>query len=194
MEDRAAQEQRLAAAALAGDADAFGQLVERYQRLVASIAWRYGLRREELEDAVSEVFLKAYRNLHLYRPEHPFSTWLYRLATNQVLDHARKLRREGTRSELPEQLPGSAEPAPDGLERQERTTLVRRALREVPLRYREALFLVYVEGLKVDEAARVLAAPVGTVKTRLMRGREALRRILRAAHPGYFDAPGEPSS
>ena len=64
--------------------------------------------------------------------------------------------------------------------------LVRSALDELKPRYRKVLFLVYVEGMKVDEAARVLQLPQGTIKTRLMRGREALRRVLVRRHPEYF--------
>ena len=75
MEDQA-QESRLVQRALEGDAEAFGLLVSRYQNLVAGVAWRYGARREDVEDVVSEVFLKVYRTLPQYRPDHPFSNWL----------------------------------------------------------------------------------------------------------------------
>ena len=93
MEDQA-QETLLVQRVLAGDADAFGLLVSRYQNLVAGVAWRYGTRREDIEDVVSEVFLKVYRTLGQYRPDHPLSTWLYRLAANHVLDRARRARKE----------------------------------------------------------------------------------------------------
>jgi RNA polymerase sigma-70 factor (ECF subfamily) len=63
---------------------------------------------------------------------------------------------------------------------------VRRALAEIEPRYREAIFLVHVEGRKVEEAARILEIPEGTIKTRLMRGREALRKILVRRHPEHF--------
>ena len=63
MEDRAVRDQQVVRAVLAGDRDGFGALVEQYQRLVASVAWRYGTRQDEIEDLVSEVFLKVYRNL-----------------------------------------------------------------------------------------------------------------------------------
>ncbi len=109
MDDRAAQEGRVVRAVLAGDRNAFGDLVTRYQKLVASVAWRYGVRQEEIEDLVSEVFFKVYRNLRQYRPEHPFSTWLYRLAAYHLLDHVRRSRRTERRAEMQQQLsdPGS---------------------------------------------------------------------------------------
>jgi RNA polymerase sigma-70 factor (ECF subfamily) len=186
MEDRATQDVLLVHSALEGDQDAFGQLVTAHQKLVASVAWRYGVRQEEIEDIVSEVFIKAYRNLHLFRPEHPFSTWLYRLAVNHVIDHGRRMRKERGRSEMPQQVADPSPSAGEGLEERERRALVRAALKELPQRYREVIFLVYVEGMKIDEACMRLDLPQGTVKTRLMRGREALRKILTRRHPGYF--------
>lgn len=169
-----------------GDREAFRGLVERYQRLVASIAWRFGVRADDVDDVVSEIFLKAFRNLSLYRPEHAFSTWLYRLAANHVVDHGRRRRAERGRVEMPEQLADAA-PGPEaGVEAGERARLVRTALAAVDRRYREAMQLVYVEGLKVEEAARILGIPEGTVKTRLLRGREAMRRALSRAHPEHF--------
>ncbi len=186
MEDRAAQDLRLVDAILRGDRAAYGELVTRYQRMVASVAWRYGLGQGEIEDVVSEVFIKAYQNLEQFRPEHPFSTWLYRLAANHVIDHARRFRKERSRVEMPEQLSDPAPTAGESAEQRERATLVRAVLEEVKPHYRDVLFLVYVEGMKVEEAARTLGLPQGTIKTRLMRGREAMRRILLARYPEYF--------
>jgi RNA polymerase sigma-70 factor (ECF subfamily) len=186
MEERATQDLRLVQATLAGDQAAYGRLLQRYQKLVAGIAWRYGVRRDEIEDVVSEVFVKAYRNLHRFRPENPFSTWLYRLAANHVIDHGRKERRERGRSEMPQQLADTAPTAGERIERREMTRLVRQALEQLPAHYRDVLFLVYIEGLKISEAARTLQLPQGTVKTRLMRGREGLRKILARTCPDYF--------
>jgi RNA polymerase sigma-70 factor (ECF subfamily) len=186
VEDRAAQDQRLVRAVLQGDRQAFAGLVARYQKLVASVAWRYGVRPEEIEDVVSEVFFKTYRNLNQYRPEHPFSTWLYRLAANHVLDHGRRARREAERTEMPRQV-ADARPGPrEGVEQRERAGLVRGALQELAPRYREVLFLVYIEGLRVEETSRTLGLPQGTIKSRLKRGRDALRRILIRRHPEHF--------
>ncbi len=186
MGDRSAQDQRLAQSVLQGDNEAFAELVGLYQTLVASVAWRYGIPQQEIEDVVSEIFIKVYRNLHQYRPDHRFSTWLYRLAANHTVDHVRRARKERGRVEMPEQVTDPGPSAGAGLEARERAELVRAALEETPDRYRQVLFLVYVEGMKVDEAARTLELPQGTVKTRLMRGRRALRKILVRRHPEHF--------
>ena len=188
MEDRPDQDHLLAERVLRGDHEAFRVLVVRYQKLVASVAWRHGMRREDIEDLVSEVFVKVYRNLHRYRPDHPFSTWLYRLAVNQVVDRARRSRREAARAEMPEQITDPGPSARQGVLGRERASLLREALATINVRYREALSLVYVEGLKVEEVARLLSVPEGTVKTRLMRGRAQLRHVLNERHPGYFEA------
>jgi RNA polymerase sigma-70 factor (ECF subfamily) len=186
VEAEAAQDRELVQAALGGDPKAFASLVARYQRLVASVAWRYGVRREEIEDVVSEVFLKVYRNLGRYRPDHPFSTWLYRLAANHVVDHGRRRRKEAGRTEMPRQLIDSSPMPDERSELRERAELVHAALGELPVRYREVLFLVYLEGMLVAEAASQLGLPQGTVKSRLKRGREALRRILVRRSPQEF--------
>lgn len=191
MEDRAVRDQQVVRAVLAGDRDGFGALVEQYQRLVASVAWRYGTRQDEIEDLVSEVFLKVYRNLHQYRPENPFSTWLYRLAANHVMDHGRRKRREAGRTEMPEQIDDPGPGPGQVFETSERAQRVRSALQEVAPRYREALFLVYIEGMRVEQAARSLGLPQGTIKSRLMRGREALRKILVRRDPELFGRKDE---
>ena len=181
-----ADDPALVEAVLGGESEAFRSLVIRYQNLVAGVAWRYGIRREEIEDVTSEVFIKVYGNLRQYRPDHPFSTWLYRLAANHVIDHTRRLRKERGRTEMPEQVSDPSPGATATMETDERGAFVRKALEEIDARYREVLFLVYVEGLKVDETARTLGLPDGTVKTRLMRGREAMRKVLARRWPEYF--------
>ena len=186
MEERPAEDHRLVESVLRGDGEAFRTLVIRYQNLVAGVAWRYGIRPMEIEDMVSEVFLKVYRNLHQYRPDYPLSTWIYRLAANHVVDHSRRLRKERGRTEMPEQVPDHAPSARENLESRERADLLRQALELVDSRYREVMFLVYVEGQKVEDTARLLGIPEGTVKTRLMRGRGAVRKILLHRHPEHF--------
>ncbi|HEX6850564.1 MAG TPA: sigma-70 family RNA polymerase sigma factor [Candidatus Polarisedimenticolaceae bacterium] len=188
-DDKAASDLRDVEAVLAGNAGAYRGLVERYQGMVAGLAWRYGVRREDIEDVTSDVFIKAYENLGSYRPDHPFGTWLYRLAANHVIDQARRRKKERLRSDMPEQVADPRPGAESAVEVDERDSLVRGALGAVDGRYRDALFLVYVEGRRVDEAAAILGIPEGTMKTRLMRGREALRRVLQRRHPEHFGAP-----
>ena len=173
-------------AVLGGDTESFRPLVAKYQNLVAGVAWRYGVRRDDVEDVVSEVFAKVYTHLNQYRPDHAFSTWLYRLAANHVVDRARRAKKERGRTEMPEQVSDPAPGVQVDLETDERARILRESLEQIEPKYREALFLVYVEGMKVEDTARMLGIPEGTVKTRLMRGREALRRVLSRRHPEHF--------
>jgi RNA polymerase sigma factor (sigma-70 family) len=186
MADQPTEDHRIVDAVLGGSQEAFGDLVSRYQNLVAGVAWRYGAPRDEIEDVVSEVFIKVYRNLHQYRPDHAFSTWLYRLAVNHVLDRGRRARKERGRMEMPEQVADGAPLADDRVEDRERAALLREALDELDPRYKDVIFVVYVEGKRIEEAARILGIPSGTAKTRLMRGRHALKRVLERRHPEYF--------
>lgn len=185
-EDRAADDLRIVREVMGGRTERFRDLVTRYQNLVAGIAWRSGCRRDDVEDVVSEVFLKVYRNLHQYRPDHAFSTWLYKLTANHVVDRSRRMKKERGRTEMPEQVEDASPGAEDTMEIDERRALVREALGHVDERYREVMHLVYVEGMKVDDTARILGVPEGTVKTRLMRGREALRKVLVRRNPEHF--------
>jgi len=183
-------DRRVVAAVRKGDREAVRVLVERYQRMVASVAWRFGVPADDVEDLVSEIFLKVYKNLALYRPEHAFSTWLYRLAANHAVDFGRRRRSERGRSEMPEQIADSSPGPGSNVEADERARLVRDSLRRVDSRYRAAMQLVYVEGMKVEEAARILGVPEGTVKARLLRGRQAMRRLLSRGNPEHFRGDG----
>lgn len=176
----------LVLAVQAGRTDVYGDLVGRYQGMVASVAWRYGVPRDEIDDAVADVFVKVYRNIDRYRPMHPFSTWLYRVAVNEILDRARRRKREGQRAEIPENLADRRPGASERVLTDERHALLQRAVADLDDRYREVIFLVHVEGLKVEEAAAMLGIPDGTVKTRLMRGRRALKEKLERAWPEHF--------
>lgn len=180
----------LVRAVLGGEPEAYGAIVARYQSMVASVAWRYGVPRGDIEDAVADVFVKVYRHLDRWKPTHAFSTWLYRVAVNEIVDQTRRRRHERDRVEMPEQI---ADRGPTTGQRsivRERDALLHAALAELDPRYREVICLVHIEGLKVEEAAATLGIPDGTVKTRLMRGRQALREQLEQRWPEHFgDAP-----
>jgi RNA polymerase sigma-70 factor (ECF subfamily) len=176
---------RLISRILAGETDLYQEVVRRYQRMVASVAYRMGLRQDDMEDLISEVFIKAYRNLSLYRPEHAFSTWLYRLATNRTLDALRARRRALRTDPLDERLADGGAPTDRGLEEKDRSGVVARALQSLPEEYRAPIVLLHLEDRKVSEIAAVLGIPEGTVKTRLARGRARLKKILARDFPEY---------
>ncbi len=172
---------------LSGRTEAFETIVRRYQNLVASVAYRLAVRRDDIEDVVSDVFIKIYRNLDSYRPEFRLSTWIHKVATNQVLDHLRRQRRELRDPEMPRVLKDPAPLASERLAARERAERVREALGELPGKYRAALVLMHVEGKGIEEIARILSLPAGTVKTRLARGRIRLAEILRRRCPDLME-------
>ena len=169
---------------LAGRVEKFEILVRRYQRLVATAALRMGVPRQEIEDVASEVFYKVFRSLHRYEPSHALSTWLYRITVNAALDHRRARRHDAQSEEIPQSLadvrPSQHEEAGD----RERAAMLQDALRRLPDHYRVPLVLTHVEGMPIEEVAKALDLPEGTVKSRLFRARAQLKEILRRHYPG----------
>jgi RNA polymerase sigma-70 factor (ECF subfamily) len=181
------REIRAIEAVLGGDPEPYAEIVNGYQRLVASVAWKMNVAPDTIEDVVSEVFLKAYRNLHRYDPSYAFSTWLYRLTTNHILDQIRRRKRrpETNLEALPEPADGG-EGADTRLAVRERADLVRQAVSDLPDIYRQVMTLHHLESIPVAEVARILDVPEGTVKVRLMRGRDRLRKALEESAPEHF--------
>ena len=190
----AGNEEQLVREVLAGDIDRFEEIVRSYQNRLAGLAYRMGVRYDEVEDIVVEVMTKTFRNLHLYRPEYAFSTWIYRIAINHIRDHHRRRRREAGREEMPDQVaapgPGPLDQVGDSVRARE----LRAAIDRLPERYRVPLVLMHLEENSLEEIAAILEVPVGTVKSRLARGRERLRRILVREYPHLGDPSREPDA
>ena len=172
------------ASAQEGDEAAFRQVVEHYQGSVFAIAWRMTHDRAQAEDLCQEVFLRLWRKFHAFDPGRPLRPWLLRLATN-VCINALKRRRVPTASlsvgeedESPWEPP-AAGPGPRVLaEGRELATRLEEAIAELPEDYRLVVTLRHLEGLAYDQIAETLGWPLGTVKVRLFRARERLRRML----------------
>ncbi|MFG0318607.1 MAG: sigma-70 family RNA polymerase sigma factor [Planctomycetota bacterium JB042] len=183
----------LVALARSGDRAAFGELVRRHQDAVFRVVVRTSrVDRDRAEDLAQETFLRAYQALDRFRGDAPFRHWLFRIATNLTINRvttvaARTERRaisldepvramDGERTMEP--TDGRAE-APDArLERGELRTALAKALDRLPEEFRAAVVLRDVEGLEYDSIAAILEVPIGTVRSRLHRGREALREIV----------------
>jgi RNA polymerase sigma-70 factor (ECF subfamily) len=176
---------------LAGRVERFEILVRRYQRLVATAALRMGTPRMEIEDVTSEVFYKVYRSLAKYRPEHALSTWLYRITVNAALDRRRSTRHESRMEELSPSLADGRPRLDEEADRKQRARLLHEALGRVPGHYRAPLVLAHIEGLPLDEIARTLDLPEGTVKSRLFRARAMLKEIIRRHYPALAPAGAE---
>ena len=134
-------------------------------------------------NVTSEVFFKVYRSLGRYRPEHALSTWLYRITVNAALDRKRSLRHESRTEEISPSLADGRPSAHEQANDRERSRLLKAALERIPDHYRSPLVLAHLEGMPLEEIARVLELPEGTVKSRLFRARAMLKEIIRRHYP-----------
>jgi RNA polymerase sigma-70 factor (ECF subfamily) len=174
-------DQDVVKACLAGDADAYATLVERYGGRVFNIALRITGDADAANDCAQEAFIRAYRALHQYDPTRPFGPWLYRIATNASLNQVQRGHgRETTVEELPDH-PEEIEEGPEATAvRREEVAEVVAAMAELPAAYRAALTLRHMQQLSYQEVADALGIPLGTVKTHLHRARAALKERLAA--------------
>ncbi len=170
----------LVARVLAGNRDAFGTLVDRHQDQMLAYVRYMGFEEAEALDVVQDAFVRAFRHLRRCGDPDRFAGWLFKIVANLCKTAiSKKARRRVERLEPLGSLLSSDAPGPD--ERAEATLLreqVRRALDSVPADQREALVLMYLQGLSVSEIEELTGASRSAIKMRLMRGREALKREL----------------
>ncbi|MGW5867362.1 RNA polymerase sigma factor SigM [Streptomyces sp. NPDC055239] len=175
-------DQDLLAHHVAGDKDAFGELVRRHRDRLWAVALRTLGDREEAADAVQDALVSAYRAAHTFRGQSAVTTWLHRITVNACLDRARKTAsRKTSPIDDPERFEQLLEPHESAEAPVERGDLHRElveALGTLPHDQRAALVLVDMQGYPVAEAAKVLDVPTGTVKSRCARGRARLLPLL----------------
>ncbi len=171
-------EKDLLSLARAGNRGAFGELARRNYPGVIRVVAHMCADPNLAEDAAQEAFLRAWQKMDSYRPTAPFKSWLYRIAINAALD---SLRRRTEASIEENEGAAAADPAagPEAaLIEKERTTLVRRALGELPAASRSVLVLREYGGLSYQEISQALDIPIGTVMSRLNYARNTLRKSL----------------
>ena len=176
----------------ARDLDAFEELVGHFERPVYALCFRLLGDAEEARDAAQETFLKVYRGLGGFRGEAGLKTWIYRIAVNQAMNQQRWWRRRHrdetisldiTRGQsdttIGNSLPGPGRSPEAQAISSERERQVMSALDEIKQEYRVALILREIEELSYEEIAETLGISIGTVKSRIARGREELRRRVK---------------
>jgi len=180
--------------ALTKENAAWEQLVARFRRRVFHIAYKFTGKHDEAEDLTQEIFLKLLRSLDKFNRDADFSTWLSSVARNYCIDHYRASKRE--KEVVVDDLvafdlaPSSFGNPHSTLEDQDRRSLLRRGLDQLPAKLRQAVVLRDLQGLSYQEMADQLALPEGTVKSRINRGREELMRLLlRAQQPARSGRP-----
>jgi len=172
---------------LAGDQDAYEDIVLMYQERVYFVCYKILYNAQEAEDAAQEAFLRAYMNLEKFDQSRKFSTWIFRIATNLCID---KLRKKKPDYSLDANIPGtegmnmyatmeSEERLPDEkVASMELGEQIQYALQQLPDTYRPAVVLRYMEERSLKEISDILNLPLNTVKSRVYRGRELLREQL----------------
>jgi RNA polymerase sigma-70 factor, ECF subfamily len=175
-----------------GDKEAFRELVERYQRKIVAVALGMVHNREDAIEIAQETFVKAYENLHKFKGESSFYTWLYRIVVNRAIDFQRRERRHPTVwLEDRAFAGGTGEPYEETL-KEERLTdpyqeasaheigdRVREAIDELTPDHKAVILLREVEGLSYDEISRVMQCSKGTVMSRLHYARKKLQKKLK---------------
>jgi len=166
---------------LAGDISAFERIVQRWQRPLVNLAYRFCRDRSRAEDMAQDAFLRVFRGLKSWRRDAAFSTWLFAIATNVYRSELRRIP-EGT---LPlDSMEGLAALNAKLIEStdEDRDRAVRHSVSALPRKYKEVLVLFYFHDMDISATSRSLGLPEGTVKARLSRG----RRILRSRLPQFL--------
>jgi RNA polymerase sigma-70 factor (ECF subfamily) len=166
---------------LAGDTGAFTQLVERHRRRVYNLCLRLLGDADDAADAAQDTFVSVLTKLDRFRGDAAFTTWVHRIAVNACYDVTRRRRRQpmlrlaGEGDAPPEE---TGPPVPDPADEVAGTRDVLAALRAIPEEFRTAVVLADLQDLPYEEVAKVLDVPIGTVKSRVHRGRVALARAM----------------
>lgn len=182
--------------AKAGETGAFDALVEKYQHRILKLAGRYVSDRTARQDVVQEAFIKAWRNIKTFRGDSQFYTWLFRITVNTAMNYLAAARRRPEHT-LP---PGDEEDpsmddmqadldTPEGeVEAEEVSAIVNEVISELSEDLRVAITLRELEGMSYEQIAYIMKCPIGTVRSRIFRAREAIDERLR---PILDDSSGE---
>ncbi|QGY45143.1 sigma-70 family RNA polymerase sigma factor [Maribellus comscasis] len=187
LSEKARQDYVLVLDALKGDEKAFARLLSKYKDAIYFMLLKMVNNRSDAEDLTLEAFGKAFKNLHQYSPTYAFSTWLFKIASNNCIDFLRKkkgvhisIENTSDQNENGEQLRlKSKDPDPEEkLIRQQKAILLRKVVRRLKPRYQTLVELRYFREFSYEEIAKELNLPLGTVKAQLFRAREMLFKMI----------------
>lgn len=179
------QDKQLVAEAKAGNLDAFGLLVERYQSRLYQLVRRFIQSHEDADDLIQETWMQIFRALPSFREESDFYTWVYRITLNLTINFLRKQKKEKHKESFEEWKRGQAERAEDKLAASienpdlfELREKIEEAIQALPFPYRSTLILVTQEGLNYRQAAEILGCSENTVAWRMFKARQWLQKKL----------------
>ena len=174
--------------ALGGDQPAYRRLRAKYYDAIYNLVSRMIRNRDEVEDLTQEAFVKTFASLATFNEEFAFSTWMYKIATNNAIDHIRKKRLltfsidkpiESDDSDYQFELPDSSFEPDQELIAHQRTKFLQEAIASLPPKYRQVIMMRHVDEMEYSEISKKLRLPLGTVKAHIFRAREILYRSLK---------------
>ena len=172
-----------------GDESAFAMLMDRYKRPVYHMILKMVRNVDDAEDLTIEAFAKAFKNLHRFKKDYTFSTWLFRIATNNAIDFIRKkklqtyslntsFKDDSGENVTIDVLDGNLTPDEEAIN-QQKIELVQMFVTKLPTKYQRLVRLRYFDELSYDEIAKTLEAPLGTIKAQLHRARELMYELVK---------------
>jgi len=174
--------------ALEGDQRAYAEILARYRGSIYNMLYKMVRNREETEDLVQEAFIKAFSALATFNEEYAFSTWLFKIAINNSIDHFRKKKLRTFSMDMPieskdgqikREFSDSSFLPDDPLLSKEKNRLIEEAIASLPEKYRISIVLRHHEEKSYEEISQILGIPLGTVKARIFRAREMLKKQLK---------------
>lgn len=180
--------------ALAGNQSAFARLRQKYHDAIYNLIYRMIREKDEVEDLTQEAFIKAFGSLSSFNDEFAFSTWLYKIATNNCIDHIRRRKLqtfsidkpiESKESDFSFELPDTNDEPDQEMIARQRKKLLDDAINSLPPKYRQVIVMRHQEEMEYQEIAQILDLPLGTVKAHIFRAREMLYKYLRDKMRNY---------
>lgn len=171
----------------AGERDAFGVLLERYEAKLLRYGSKFLSNSQDIEDIVQDAFINAYKNIQSFDTDQKFSPWMYRIAHNALVNALKKKSRSPILSFDFDTLLSHAfadESVETEREQKEVRQMIDQSLADIPPKYREVLILHYLEDLSYKEIAEVVRVPIGTVGIRIKRGKEMLKNVVTSKNYG----------
>ena len=158
------------------DAEAYSELVERYQTKLARYVNYLAQNEQIADDVVQEALIKGFVNLQSFKIEKKFSSWIYRITHNEAINHVKRQRKSVSLETIGD-IFNSPSNTEFEYEKEEAASILKQYLNEMSAKYAEALILYYLEDKSYEEISDILRMPIGTVGTRINRGKKLLKEI-----------------
>lgn len=174
-------DEEIASFVQSGQIDFFGVLIERYEAKIKRYAQKFLSEKEDIEDILQDIFIKAYKNIQSFNPKRKFSSWLYRIAHNELVNTLKKKKRKFWLSfdfDFDLFLPYSNNNFQPDIDKKKLIEEIDKSFDKLKPKYKEPLFLYYYENLSYQEISEILQIPVSTVGVRIKRAKEKIKKLI----------------